>query len=462
MKKLLLPICLFASLSACGSSDETAAAPPPVATPAPANPPSGAADPITQPPPAAGAVKDPGPRIGVPGAGEPLAGLNHDQLVAFDEGKAAFQREFTVKAGLGPAMNLDNCAGCHSQPAVGGTSGAINPQVAFAAKRSATNAVPPFISVTGPSRIARFVKNADGSLDGGGRNLFTIAGRADAPVDCKLAQPDFNKEFAANNIATRIGLPLFGDGLLEQVPNQALIDNLARDAAAKAALGIRGKIADFGRLGWKAQFSSISAFSGAAFNAEIGLSNDLFPLEAADTAVCQVAAVPNVIANLSAASVGEGLSDNEKVANFIRFLAPPVRSEDTPGGKDSIASGKTLFKSVGCAFCHTPQLRTGNASVAALANKDFNPYSDLLLYDMGTGLADHVVQGPAGGQDWRATPLWGLGQRLFFLHDGRTADVREAILAHQSTGSEANAVIDKYIGLSDAEEQDLLNFLRSL
>ncbi|HET7863988.1 MAG TPA: di-heme oxidoredictase family protein [Burkholderiaceae bacterium] len=382
--------------------------------------------------------------------------------MAFDEGKAAFLKEFNVKAGLGPTMNLDNCAGCHSQPATGGTSGPFNPQVAFAAKRSATNVVPPFISANGPARIARFVKNADGSLDGKGRNLFTIAGRADAPADCKLAQPDFNKEFAANNVATRISLPLFGDGLLEQVPNQVLIDNLASNAAAKAALGIRGKIADFGRLGWKAQFSSISAFSGAAFNAEIGLSNDLFPLEAADTAVCQVAAVPNVIVNLSAASVGEGLSDNEKVANYIRFLAPPVRSADTPGGKPSIDHGKQVFKDVGCALCHTPQLHTGNASIAVLANKDFNPYSDLLLYNMGTGLADHVVQGAAGEQDWRATPLWGLGQRLFLLHDGRTTDLREAILAHKSPGSEASAVTDKFSALPDGDAQDLLNFLRSL
>jgi CxxC motif-containing protein (DUF1111 family) len=81
---------------------------------------------------------------------------------------------------------------------------------------------------------------------------------------------------------------------------------------------------------------------------------------------------------------------------------------------------------------------------------------------MGSGLMDYVSQGAAGWQEWRTTPLWGLGQRMFLLHDGRTTDVREAILAHRSPGSEANAVIDKYTELPPAQEQDLLNFLRSL
>ncbi|HET7867135.1 MAG TPA: di-heme oxidoredictase family protein [Burkholderiaceae bacterium] len=407
-------------------------------------------------------MKDPGPRNEAPASGEPLAGLNHDQLVAFDEGKAVFRKEFNVKDGLGPTMNLDNCEGCHTQPATGGTSGPFNPQVAFAAKRSATNAVPPFISSNGPARLAFFVKNADGSPDGILRNLFTIAGRADAPADCKLAQPDFNKEFKANNIATRISLPLFGDGLIEQVPDQVLIDNLASDAAAKAALGIRGKIANAGRLGRKAQFNAISNFSAGAFSFLLGLSNDFFPLEAASTAACQVAPVPNLVANFSAGSVGEGLSDNEKVATFIRFLAPPVRSADSPGGKASIDHGKQVFKDVGCALCHTPQLRTGNASIAVLANKDFNPYTDLLVHDMGTGLADGIQQGVVNGQEWRTMPLWGLGQRLFLLHDGRTTDLHEAILAHKSPGSESSAVVDKFNALPDKDAQDMLNFLRSL
>jgi CxxC motif-containing protein (DUF1111 family) len=122
----------------------------------------------------------------------------------------------------------------------------------------------------------------------------------------------------------------------------------------------------------------------------------------------------------------------------------------------------------GCALCHTPTLRTGNATVAALANKDANLFSDLGVHQMGSGLADNVQQGQAAGDEFRSAPLWGLGQRIFFLHDGRTDDLVEAIQAHRSAGnstfgpSEANRVIDNFNNLREDDKQDLLNFLRSL
>jgi CxxC motif-containing protein (DUF1111 family) len=121
-----------------------------------------------------------------------------------------------------------------------------------------------------------------------------------------------------------------------------------------------------------------------------------------------------------------------------------------------------VFGTVGCALCHTPTLRTGNAAVAALRNQDVNLYSDLLVHDMGVGLADGVTQGQAGPREFRTAPLWGLGQRLFFLHDGRASDLRAALMAHQSSGSQANGVLSRFQRLSDRDQQDLLNFLRSL
>lgn len=406
---------------------------------------------------------DPGPRGGLAGAGGPLPGLDAGQLAAFEAGRAAFTKRFTIPEGLGPTFNMDYCAGCHGQPADGGSSRALNPQIALASKNGATNKIPPFIKQDGPALNARFLKKADGSFDGAARNLFTIAGRTDAPAGCVLAQPDFEKEFAAGNIVSRIGTPLFGEGLMEQIPNSELSAGLARDAAAKAALGIRGRTNGFGRLGWKAQQSAIYNFAFGASNGELGLSTDLAPLEAANSPVqCEATTTPNAVTDFSAGNAAGGLAVPPQIAAFIRFLAPPVPSADTPGGAASITRGSALFTRVGCALCHTPQLRTGNSAIAALRNQTVNLYSDLLIYDMGIGLADGIPQGAAGAQDWKATPLWGLGQRIFLLHDGRTTDLRQAILAHQSTGSEANAVIDQYIGLSDADEQDLLNFLRSL
>ena len=136
-------------------------------------------------------------------------------------------------------MNLDGCGGC-TQPATGGTSPAVNPQVAFATLRGANNKLPSFIRLNGPVREARFVKNPDGTPDGGVHALFTIAGRDDAP-GCELAQPDFAKEVANRNVIFRIPTPVFGAGLIEQITDATILSNLSRDSSAKAALGISGR-----------------------------------------------------------------------------------------------------------------------------------------------------------------------------------------------------------------------------
>ncbi len=135
----------------------------------------------------------------------------------------------------------------------------------------------------------------------------------------------------------------------------------------------------------------------------------------------------------------------------------------------SIARGRQRFTDVGCALCHTPTLKTPvKTTVAALSNQDVNLFSDIALHQMGPGLADDILQGGARGDEFRTAPLWGLGQRIFLLHDGRTTDLVEAIRAHQSGGnsrfgpSEANKVIDNFNNLRDDDTQDLLNFLRSL
>ena len=123
---------------------------------------------------------------------------------------------------------------------------------------------------------------------------------------------------------------------------------------------------------------------------------------------------------------------------------------------------------VGCAQCHTQQLRTGNATVAALRNQNVRLFSDVALHNMGPGLADDIVQGLATGDEFRTAPLWGLGQRVFFLHDGRTNNLLTAIQAHRSNAngtypaSEANTVIDRFNALSTTARQNMLNFLRSL
>ena len=163
-----------------------------------------------------------------------------------------------------------------------------------------------------------------------------------------------------------------------------------------------------------------------------------------------------------------GTTAIQSFGNFQRFLAPPKPSTNTPGGAESIARGRSQFESTGCALCHTPTLRTGNSTVVALKYRDANLFSDLLVHDMGPGLADGVTQGQAGPREFRSAPLWGLGQRIFFLHDGRTSDLLEAISEHRSgstrlgDASEANEVIWIFNNLRESQKQDMLNFLRSL
>ena len=145
-------------------------------------------------------------------------------------------------------------------------------------------------------------------------------------------------------------------------------------------------------------------------------------------------------------------------AAFARLSAPP-----TPGHMGTSAhNGSNTFNSIGCALCHSPSLTTAASPYTGMSNFTYHPFSDFALHHMGEGLSDGINQGAAGPDQFRTAPLWGLGQRLFFLHDGRTSDLIEAIQAHSSQGSEAKQVIDKFNSLSSSQQQDLLIFLRAL
>jgi len=436
-------------------------------------------------------AKDPGVRGGAAGAGNMLQGLNGQQQQLFKDGQTDFGEAEGVGDGLGPRFNLDSCGGCHAAPAVGGSSPAVNPQVALATAFGARNTVPSFITRNGPVREVRFVKNPDGSPDGGVHALFVISGRVDTTGNasgCNLRQEDFETQARNNNAIFRIPTPTFGLGLIEAIPDSALVANVAAPAPQRAQFGIGGRFntrstssssstsssvsgemnrsgndGTITRFGWKAQNKSLLVFSGEAYNVEMGITNDAFQNERDETASCQFATVPND------PQPDDGtIGAIEKFAVFMRFLAAPTPSTNSPGGSTSINNGKQVFSQVGCNLCHTPTLTTGNAYTPALANKSVNLFSDLMLHGMGPGLADGISQGAAAGDEFRTAPLWGLGQRIFFLHDGRTSDLVEAIQQHRSAGnatysaSEANGVINNYNGLRESDKQDLLNFLRSL
>jgi CxxC motif-containing protein (DUF1111 family) len=432
-------------------------------------------------PPAAGQgglpkiAHDPGVREGV-SAGSPITGLTAAQQSFFSAGLITFRQLVSVtgsipntRKGLGPTFNAQSCAQCHSQPAVGGSSPAVNPQIGAAIAQGATNQIPSFISARGPVRVPRFPYAPDMlQPDGSVHNLFTITGRRDAP-GCKLAQPNFQQAAESGNLIFRIPIPVFGGGLIESIPDSALLANMRSNAATKGSLGIAGhpnlslNDATITRFGWKAQNKSLEIFAGEASNLEIGVTNELFPNELDRTPGCQFNSTPEDLTSFT--PDGSVLPSNiVRFAAFMTFLDQPRPAPSTP----STLHGGQVFVQIGCALCHTPSFTTGQSSVSALSNIQANLFSDLLLHHMGPSLADNVSQGSARGDEFRTAPLWGLGQRIFFLHDGRTTDLVQAIENHSSaedhrySGSEANAVIDTFKKLSEQDKQDLLSFLRSL
>jgi CxxC motif-containing protein (DUF1111 family) len=430
------------------------------------------------------AQNDPGPRSGPPAAGSFYPTLNANEQNFFNQAQLRFQEIDSVSggiagesgSGLGPTFNGNSCAQCHAQPTIGGSSPGLaspqnsiaNPQVALATLDGATNTIPSFITSDGPVREARFIKTSSGALDGGVHGLYTIAGRSDAP-GCTLGQPDFATAVSTDNVIFRIPTPLFGLGLVEATPDATLQANLAATKSARAALKINGVFNTSGndgtitRFGWKAQNKSLLVFVGEAYNVEQGVSNENFPNERSAVTGCVFNASPedaSVIlnGNTNVGTVSEMASDVVNFAAFVRLSAPPTPAAPTSSNQN----GAALFNSIGCNLCHSPTLTTGSSPFTGMSNVTYNPYSDFALHSMGAGLSDGIHQGAAGPTQFRTAPLWGLGQRLFFLHDGRTTDLIQAIQSHSSSGSEATAVVHKFNALKASQVQDLLNFLRSL
>lgn len=421
-----------------------------------------------------------------------MPGLSPDLQSFFNDAMEDFMEVDSVSgtisgeegAGLGPTFNGNGCAQCHAHPAVGGSSPSPNPQVGLATLDGAQNTVPSFITSDGPVREARFIRNPDGSPDGGVHGLYTITGRTDAE-GCTLAQPNFAQQLAAHNVIFRIPTPVFGLGLVEATPDSTLLANLAANRGIKSQLGIAGTFNTSGndgtitRFGWKAQNKSLMVFAGEAYNVEQGVSNEAFGNERSAAAGCVYNGSPEDATKMfddngSATGTAAALSsDLVNFAAFMRLSAPPTPAPMSASAKN----GANLFNAVGCGLCHTSTLTTGMSKFGGMSSISYHPYSDFALHHMGSRLSDGINQGAAGPDQFRTAPLWGLGQRLFFLHDGRTADLLQAIQAHfsecgntrfrsgpntQSCGSEANNVVRRFNSLNRSQTQDVLNFLRSL
>lgn len=459
---------------------------------------------------------DPGVRTGAPTAGGYLSGISTDELNFAQDARTIYVAPWSISgripgapiAGLGPRYHARMCFDCHSYPAAGGSSPATNLQytVMPTLNGANNNTVPdgnyfgdglPFIRSNGPTRLP-WQPSQNTIL-----HLYTVQGMSDAG-SCTLAQPNFNSLLVAHDLTATIPIPTFGIGLAEGTPNV----NLINDANTASALGLGITYGRFNhngdgtisRIGWKASSSSIEVFTALALTNELGATTMIFPRKSDETSAClSLYHIPDDHSNLASIatllnpgtsictvghSCGRFASSQVLDAAFTRSLAPPLpawRAESTvPSGwngssttayttastrvtQGSVHNGQTQFNAVGCQACHIVRHTTGIiGGLTAQNNRSYFPYTDYALHNMGDGLWNGVRLGAAGPYDYRTAALWGAGQRLFFLHDGRTQDLWAAIAAHGSSESEAAAVISAFMGLSTQNQQDLLNFLRGL
>ena len=435
---------------------------------------------------------DPGPRPLPAAAGQFYSNLSSNQksienrlTQIFTEVNFVAGGPLVKTVGLGPRFNSNSCSSCHAYPAVGGSSPPNNPLFAIYQLQGATNTMPYFITTTGPVIVARFPLKSDGvTPDGSVHQMFTISNRSDAPGCTTMTQPDFNGAQSSNNIIFRQVTPTYGAGLIELIQESDILSNMNANGALKLSLGITGhpNYSDddgtINRFGWKAQQKSLIYFSGEAYTVEEGVSDEAFPSENDESIASCLPPFPVSAGTNKTKGVPDDRNDTgeapktpvnfpgdlERFALFMRFLAPPTPVAPTT----STSNGLTQFQNVGCNMCHQISFTTPSSSIAALSKVKASLYSDLLVHHMGPGLADNVPQGQAAGDEFRTAPLWGVGQRYFFLHDGRTTDIVSAIEDHFSSGnstfgnSEANTVINNFNALSQQNQQDLVNFLRSL
>jgi CxxC motif-containing protein (DUF1111 family) len=358
-----------------------------------------------------------------------LRGLSPADLKLFQAGLEDFLEVEEADEGLGPAFNAASCAVCHNVPAVGGMGHVTELRVAFQRSQFDTR-------LTGAELI----------------HLFSNPGH-----QCQPQIPANAAEFAR-----RLPIPLFGAGLIELIPD-ATIQALA-DPGDRNNDGVTGRVAlitdvatgqrRVGRFGWKGQQATLLAFSGDAYRNEMGITNDLFPDEAAfGFTAAQLAACDPVTDPEDHRDPATGLRGIDNFTNFMRFLAPIARGQVS----DTARRGEDLFRSIGCATCHVPALATGPSSVEALNRKPVPAYSDFLLHDVGTG--DGMEQAAATGDEFRTPALWGLRLRRPLMHDGRALNPLEAIRAHGREGSGARQRFDR---LSSSDQTAVLEFLKTL
>ncbi len=361
--------------------------------------------------------------------GGPLPSLSSSELQSFARGGMVFQTTFTPATGLGPTFNDVACGQCHQKPVVGGTGEDVETHAtAF------HNGVCNDLVAEGGPVIQDSVTPA----------LHAALGIVKEPVPPQ-----------ATGVGRRTTPFVLGFGLLDAVPDAEIL--LLAGLEQVGPDGIRGhpnRLPDgrIGRFGRKAQVATLREFVAGAFVGEMGVTNP------EDTAEENVGGVP-IPAGVETTHQPElSQADLDATNSFMELLAPPQPLPLSPAGRE----GALVFLALGCAGCHVPALVTGPDAVPTLRGKIVYAFTDLLLHDMGPGLAD-ICRNSATPSDFRTEPLIGLHLKVAagtaLLHDGRAPTIDQAIALH---GGEATRARDRFLALSPQARAALLTFLESL
>lgn len=410
--------------------------------------------------------------------GGPLAGLNSEQLQKFDSAKALFEKEFTPEEGLGPLFKDRSCYRCHGFPGVVGGEGrdlSSTSILAFAKRITGSEkAKKPLQEViTGLTK-----RDVDFFLLRGGPTLQTRSVTTEFPekfpadVQMNFEMLPVDAELQSNRHAQH----LWGAGLIDNIADGDIVNNALEESVAHPKLAGRSisavdrftEQARAARFGWKNQNVSLLNFSATAMNTEMGLTTYLHHTENTPS---YLGMMSQKLANMLPPPPNDDGKILLSLTYFQSLLGPPPRGKITP----EVKKGEQIFQKLECAVCHKPDAKTVAVAkvpdpdsplpgiryleVEALSGKTFHPYSDFLVHDMGWELADGIPQEGARGGEWRSPPLWGIGNRRFFLHDGRAKSIDEAVRLHAGQGKGAK---DDYNALPSEDKQALLAFLQSL
>ncbi|WP_131671122.1 di-heme oxidoreductase family protein [Pseudomonas parakoreensis] len=423
----------------------------------------------------------------------PSANLPPSRRVDFSVGNSFFRSPWviapsttTARDGLGPLFNTNACQNCHikdgrGHPPAPDAANAVSMLVRLSIPDSPAyaNVIEQLGVVPEPVYGGQFQDMAVPGVtpEGKVRVEYTpVPIRFKDGTEVELRKPvlqftqlGYGPMHPDTRFSARVAPPMIGLGLLEAIPEDAILANAA--AQAKENNGINGRAnrvwddaqqkTVMGRFGWKAGQPNLNQQNVHAFSGDMGLTTSLRPFDDCTDAQTACKQAPN----------GNGPDGEPEVSdNILRLVLFYTRNLAVPARRgvndEQVLAGKNLFFQAGCQSCHTPQYTTAaNAAEPELANQVIRPYSDLLLHDMGEGLADHRSEFQASGRDWRTPPLWGIGLtqavsgHTQFLHDGRARNLLEAVLWH---GGEAQQAQQQVLSFNAKQRAALLAFLNSL